>query len=95
LSCFVPTLFFGNAWIAATLVPPSAIISAMQATTIAGDGRRWINRFIAFLLRVEIPGRIAAVVPRTTTIHAEIEGGGAAPGRYARARAVRPAAVSE
>jgi hypothetical protein len=39
LSCLAPTLFRGSAWIAATLVPPSANASAMQATTIAGEGR--------------------------------------------------------
>jgi hypothetical protein len=45
LSCFAPTLFLGNAWIAATLVPPSATVSAMQATTMAGDSlsRRDMN----------------------------------------------------
>ena len=39
LSCFVPTLFFGNALTAAKLVPPSATVRAMHAMTMAGDGR--------------------------------------------------------
>jgi hypothetical protein len=39
LSCFVPTLFLGNALTAATLVPPSAMPRAMHAMTMAGDGR--------------------------------------------------------
>src|SRR5215831_8116542 len=40
LSWSVPTLFRGSALIAATLVPVSATRSAMQATTIAGEGRQ-------------------------------------------------------
>ena len=39
-SCDVPTLFFGTAVTAATLVPPSATSSARPATTMDGDGRR-------------------------------------------------------
>jgi hypothetical protein len=38
-SCALPTLFFGTAWTAAMLVPVSAMSSAVQAMTIAGDGR--------------------------------------------------------
>jgi hypothetical protein len=43
LSWAVPTEFGASACTAATLVPVSATSSAMQATTIAGDGRRSIN----------------------------------------------------
>ena len=39
LSCDVPTLFAANWLTAATLVPPSATSSEIEATTIAGDGR--------------------------------------------------------
>jgi hypothetical protein len=39
LSWTGPTEFGARAFTAATLVPPSATISAMHATTIAGDGR--------------------------------------------------------
>jgi len=40
-SCSDPTLFLGMTMVtAATLVPASAASSAMQATTIAGDGLR-------------------------------------------------------
>jgi poly(3-hydroxybutyrate) depolymerase len=49
LSCFVPTLFRGNAWIAATLVPASATPRAIQAITIAGDGRSQTSRFMILL----------------------------------------------
>jgi hypothetical protein len=39
-SCALPTLFFGTlASTAAMLVPVSAMSSAAQAMTIAGDGR--------------------------------------------------------
>jgi hypothetical protein len=43
LSCEVPTLLAANWLTAATLVPPSATSSAMEATTNAGDGR-WSRR---------------------------------------------------
>ena len=39
-SCGVPTLNSGTLPTAAMLVPPSATSSAIEATTIAGDGRR-------------------------------------------------------
>jgi hypothetical protein len=38
LTCAGPIEFGATAFTAATLVPPSATTSAMQATTIAGDG---------------------------------------------------------
>jgi hypothetical protein len=46
LICAVPTLFLGNALIAATLVPPSAMPRETHAMTIAGDGRRRKMRLI-------------------------------------------------
>jgi hypothetical protein len=47
LSCAVPTLFLATWLTAATPVPPSATSSAIQATTIAGDGRRPQSVFIS------------------------------------------------
>jgi hypothetical protein len=48
-SCLAPTLFRGSAWIAATLVPPSATVRARQATTIAGEGRSEVRSFMIIL----------------------------------------------
>jgi hypothetical protein len=61
LSCAVPTLFLASWLTAAKLVPPSDTRSAIQATIIAGDGRRGS-------LRMMSPFRVLAISDKATQV---------------------------